>query len=341
LTGPDPDGERRPDEPDRDPPARPGTSTFTIEGRAAPALFVVGWLGSLMGLGLLFVSLQAGGGLAGSGLFITALVLLSVGLVTAAGSQGIERRARGVAAFAGPSPVLVFFAFVPAFILGTVAIATPLAIVGIELEGPTRILLAATVQLLVYVGLVRLLVVDTRALSWAAMGFRGSPRSILGELAIGASWALPVIVLTAIVAVLLGSLLRVEPEGPLPPAGEPVGFAVNLIVAALIAPFGEEIFFRGFATTAWVRALGPARGIVRGGLFFAVVHVLTIEATATGEGAALALIAFLTRVPVGLVLGWLYVRRDSIWAPIGLHAAFNGALIVLAELATRSLPPTG
>ena len=47
---------RRPAVPaDPPPPAgpdRPGASTFTIEGRSAPALFVVGWLATLLGLGL-------------------------------------------------------------------------------------------------------------------------------------------------------------------------------------------------------------------------------------------------------------------------------------------------
>src|SRR4029078_7658335 len=30
--------------------ARPGSSTFTIEGRSAPGLFVVGWIATLAGL---------------------------------------------------------------------------------------------------------------------------------------------------------------------------------------------------------------------------------------------------------------------------------------------------
>ncbi len=34
---------------------------------------------------------------------------------------------------------------------------------------------------------------------------------------------------------------------------------------------------------------------------------------------------------VALVLGWLYVRTGSLWAPIGLHATYNAVLIILAE----------
>jgi membrane protease YdiL (CAAX protease family) len=32
----------------------------------------------------------------------------------------------------------------------------------------------------------------------------------------------------------------------------------------------------------------------------------------------------------------VYARRGSLWAPIGLHAAFNGILLVLADFAVRS-----
>src|SRR5207253_609227 len=85
-------------------------------------------------------------------------------------------------------------------------------------------------------------------------------------------------------------------------------------------PIGEETFFRGFATAAWARVYGPTRAIVQGALFFAFVHVLTIAAADFSEGTRQALIAFVVRVPVALALGWLFLRRRSIYAPMGLHA---------------------
>ena len=39
----------------------PGGSTFTIEGRQAPALFVVGWLATIMGLAMVLIALLGGG----------------------------------------------------------------------------------------------------------------------------------------------------------------------------------------------------------------------------------------------------------------------------------------
>ena len=74
------------------PVARPGATTFTIEGRAAPALFVVGWLASLLGLGIVMVAMMSGGSVGGSLLFLVGLTVLAIGLVAGAGSQAIEER---------------------------------------------------------------------------------------------------------------------------------------------------------------------------------------------------------------------------------------------------------
>ena len=315
---------------------RPGASTFTIEGRQAPALFVIGWLATMLGLGAVAVGLLAGASPASPILLVVGLVILAVGLIAGAGSQGIERRARGATAYPGPSPVLVFASSVPTSLLAVVMLGVPMAVVGMEVDGPLGRLASVVVQALVYVALIRLLVVDTRALSWADMGIRRPDRGAVVELVGGALWAAPVILLTIPVAVILGSIFPVTPVSPLPPAGETVGFAINLLAGAVVAPIGEELLFRGFATTAWARDLGPRRALVRGALFFAIVHVLTISGSSAGEAAGLAIIGFASRIPVALALGWLFLRRGSIWAPIGLHAAFNAILLVIGEAALRS-----
>ena len=104
----------------------------------------------------------------------------------------------------------------------------------------------------------------------------------------------------------------------------------------MIAPIGEEIFFRGFSLTAWERTLGWRAALVRSALFFAFVHVLTVGGSSFGDAAAKALIAFVARIPVALALGCVFVQRRSIFAPIGLHATYNGLLLLIAELAMQS-----
>ena len=318
-------------------PGRMGTSTFTIEGRSAPALFVVGWLASVLGFGLVLVAVLSGGGAAWLGLVIVGLVLLSIGLVAAAGSQGIERRVRGMAGYAGPSPLLVFAASFPVSVLAVIAVGLPLGLAGVPLDGPFAALLSVALQAVVYITLIRLLVVDTGALGWREMGLRAPDLSAIGEMIGGALWAAPVIVATIPVSLILLAIFPVTPESPLPPTGEAVGIALSLVAGALVAPFGEEVLFRAFATTAWVRGVGVRQGVLRAALVFAVAHVLTTSGTSAGDAFGLAVVGFGTRVPIALALGWLFVRRGTIWAPFGLHAAFNAVLLVIAEVADRPI----
>jgi membrane protease YdiL (CAAX protease family) len=318
-------------------PSRVGVSTFTIEGRSAPALFVIGWLATLLGFGMIAIALLSGDTTAGRVLLIVGLLPLSIGLISAAGSQGVERRVRAVLPYVGPSPFLVFAAILPVSILAGVLVALPLHALGMPLDGPLAALVAVTVQAVVYVWLVRLLVVDTGALGWREMGVLALDRSALGEMGGGALWAVPVIGATVIVSGVLLSLFPVRPVSPLPPTGEPVGFALSLLAGVIVAPFGEEILFRAFATTAWVRGLGVRRGVIQAALIFAFAHVLTVSGTTAGEAFGLAIVGFGSRIPIALALGWLFVRRRTMWASFGLHAAFNGILLVIAEVASRSL----
>jgi membrane protease YdiL (CAAX protease family) len=324
------------EEPPAGTPPRLGTGYFTIEGRAAPGLFVVGWLATILGLGIAIVGWLAGGGTGGLIVLGVGLASLSVGLLAAAGSQAIERRARGGHAYAGPSPILLFAASIPVTYLVLLVVGAPLAALGADPARPVVELLLVGIQAVVYIALVALLVVGVGALTWREMGFGRSARGALEDLAWGAVFAGPVIGITIVVSALLVGILQVAPEGPLPPTGEPSGLVLHLIAGAILAPLGEEVVFRGVATTAWARSFGARAGIVRSALFFAVVHVLLVGGASLGEAAALAVVGFAARLPVALALGWVFLRRRSIYASIGLHAAFNAVLIVLSEAAASA-----
>jgi membrane protease YdiL (CAAX protease family) len=168
------------------------------------------------------------------------------------------------------------------------------------------------------------------------MGLRRQGQQTLADLAWGAVFAGPVIGLTIVLTAILVSILRVTPESPLPPTGELGGLLLHLIAGAVIAPVSEELLFRGVATTAWVRRYGIWPGILRAALFFAIAHVLLLGGTTVGEAVGVAIVGFVGRLPVAIALGWVYVMRRSLWAAIGLHAAFNGILLVFAHLAIQS-----
>lgn len=317
-------------------PARPGLTTFTIEGRAAPGLFVVGWLATLLGAGAVAVGVLGGGSLGAGLLFALGLALVTIGLLAAAGGQAIERRASGGHRWAGPSPVLVFacgFALAQLLAVGVSVVLRPL---GVDLPRPAEDLLRVAIPSASVLAVVSLVVVGTGALSWTSMGLNRDARQALADLAWGAVIAGPVILATMVVASVLVSLLRVTPESPLPPTGELGGLLVHLMAGAVIAPVSEEVLFRGVATTAWVRRFGVWPGILRGALFFAVAHVLLLGGSTLSEAVAVALVGFAGRLPVAIALGWVYVRRRSLWASIGLHSAFNAVLLLVAHVATRS-----
>jgi membrane protease YdiL (CAAX protease family) len=160
----------------------------------------------------------------------------------------------------------------------------------------------------------------------------GALALLAGLALVGSLLAVPIMFLAGLLALVLSQFLAL-PEAVLPPTRDALGALLNLVAGAVIAPIAEEIFFRGFATTAWLRALGPSRAILRGAVFFAFVHVLTIGGDSFGEGIERAAFAFIVRLPVSLALCWIFVRRGTLSSAIGLHATYNAIPLLLAPFA--------
>jgi membrane protease YdiL (CAAX protease family) len=312
-----------------------GLTTFTIEGRHAPAIFVVGWLATLVGIALTATVSFGASGLAGAALSLASLFALSVGLVLLAGSQTIERRAAG-ATYAGPSPLLVLLAVLAVWRLAGFLVGVLLLPIADRIPIAVGDLIGAIVTGLVFVGVVRLTIVGPGVLRWPDMGWIGARAEALRGMLGGAVLAGPVILVTSIVAVVLTSLMGVTPPSPLPPTGTAPGLVLHLLAGAVVAPVAEELLFRGFALTAWRRFVGARGAIVRSSIVFVLAHVLFVTGESFGETVRVALVAGAARLPVAFALGWLYVRTGSIWGPIGLHAAFNAILILIGETATAS-----
>lgn len=312
-------------------PARTlGLTAFTIEGRRAPGLFVVGWLGILVGVGLLAIGLMGGTGIAAALLSVAAYAALSIGLVLLCGSQTIERRAAG-AAYAGPSPVLVFLAVVATSRLAGYVVGVPLLAVADSVPVAVGDLLAVIVQAVVFLGIVRLTVVGPGVMSWSGMGLQRPTGELFRSLLGGAVFAGPVILVTAVIALVAVQVVGVVPPSPLPPTGTTSGLLLHLLAGAVIAPFYEEVLFRGFALTAWRQTVGTRGAIVRSSILFVLAHMLFVGGDTFREAVSLAFVGGVVRIPIALALGWLYVRTGSLWGPIGLHAAFNGILIAIGE----------
>ena len=315
---------------------RPRRGIFELEGRAAPGLYLVAWGLVVAGLGAIFVALAVGGGSGPAVAFVIGLAALGLGLAAGAGSQALQRRADG-SVYAGPSPVAVFVA---AFLL-TLVVGFAVGALNILPEGPLATLASVLISATVSLGLVAVVVVGSGALDWRDMGLRlpgPGEGSLLADVAWGIALAVPALFGAAFLAAILIALLGVAPTAPLPPARDPGGILVNLLVAAVLAPLWEELFFRGFATTAWARTAGPRAAIIRGAVFFALIHVITLAGSDFGTAIRIALIAFVIRLPVGLVLGWVFLRRRTLVAPIALHATYNAIPVLLVALGAAATP---
>ena len=142
----------------------------------------------------------------------------------------------------------------------------------------------------------------------------------------------PVMLLTAmpaIIAFLAGSdfVWRLV-KGPSP--GHPVLVALTegpdlwqvvalFVMAGLVIPFFEELFFRGFIQTSLMRTGSPAAAIIAQGVLFGLVHMAL-------PTSVVSLTIF------GMALGYAFYRTRSLVSCFLMHAAFNLMNLTLTVL---------
>jgi CAAX protease family protein len=133
-----------------------------------------------------------------------------------------------------------------------------------------------------------------------------------------------VIVVGGLLTVLLQTISgeHVEPPEQVGEHLPAIGTAITIVYAIVIAPIGEELFFRGVLFRSlrdrhgfWVGAVGSAIG-------FGLIHFIPGSAI---DAALLMIVMFLT----GIALCFLYERRRTIVAPLAAHVTFNVIGIVL------------
>jgi membrane protease YdiL (CAAX protease family) len=326
--------DRPPDQPKPPAPGPPGGRIFSLEDRPAPALYLVAWLLSVGGAAMLLVTTQAAPSTGRTIAVLAAAAALGLGLSVAAGYQVIARRDRAPRWYRGPSPLL---AFGVVLVVSAIAAGLLAGTGAIDVERPIGFLLGLALVAATYVAVVWLFAVRTGALTWAEMGWPtiGPDRLRRSLRAVGI--AVLVIVPTTFGVLVLGGLvglaLGVEAPSVVPPAATSGEALAVALAAAVVAPVGEELFFRGFALTAWARDLPERSALIRSAAFFAIVHIANIQATTFREGASQAVLQLVVIVPLGLVLGWLFLRLGIVAAIAG-HVTYNSLLLGLLLLGT-------
>jgi membrane protease YdiL (CAAX protease family) len=210
----------------------------------------------------------------------------------------------------------------------------------LDLETPAGVLFSLTVGTAVYAVLVLGLVVRPGALSWADMGWprrdppadpgsaSAAPTRYVRDVAIAMGVVAPTYIGSAFLGGLLAMALGVTLTSPLPAPSSSMETVATILGALFLAPIGEELFFRGFALTAWWRDLGARAALVRTTLLFAVVHVLNVSSSTPDEFLRMAILQVVVILPVGYVLGRLAISRGMVAAIAG-HATFNGIALFL------------
>jgi sodium transport system permease protein len=109
-----------------------------------------------------------------------------------------------------------------------------------------------------------------------------------------------------------------EEQGLTPTGWQPAhaaAFAASCVVLVLVGPFVEEATFRGLGFSLLV-PYGQVLAIMATGLLFGLAHGLI-------EGLPIL-------VALGIGLGWLRARTDSLYPGFLVHALFNGIALAYA-----------
>ena len=321
--------------------SRPGL--LQLAGREAPALYVIGLLATVVGVSALVAGIAG----AGVGLVILALVLVGVGGIALSGASALQRRVDTPAAgWRGPGPLAIFWTTIPWALLAQLLVAAMLTAVGAAtaLRTPLGTLALAAASNAATGLIIGLVVVGSGAVRWRDLILAtpaASPKTmpppdrrggLAGDLFWGVALALPIMTAAGLFATLVMNGTGVSAPVVLPPAMGALDLAANVLTAGLIAPIGEELLYRGVIAQAWGRQSSARRAILFSAIVFAFAHTLTVGGTSVADAASVAAVAFLVRLPLGIALGWLWIRRRSLIATIALHASYNLAIVAVVAL---------
>jgi CAAX protease family protein len=257
-------------------------------------------------------------------LILAGLVVLGVGSsvwVLAPAFQGAEAARRDLG-----SHRLEFGGWLTSLVLiGLVALPASLILrVGPELTLGTFVVsaLATDIPLLIFI-YIRLIMPG--ALTWSDLGLKPLPLGYVLTMGLS-SGVVGLFVIGAIGALLsrvglgtnqLEQFQFVLRQGP-------AALAVFLVAAAVVAPFVEELFFRGFLFGVYCRRQPVWLAYVVSSVLFTILH---LEPTRMNlqQMAGLSIGIFL----LALLLAWLYHYTGSLYPGMIAHAVNNAAAALL------------
>jgi uncharacterized protein len=185
-------------------------------------------------------------------------------------------------------------------------VAIPFALAGADLDSGGFIIVGTVVQDAVMIAAAYFLTADLGSPTPRTFGLRPFRSSALG-------WVFAAFVtyltLTSIYTVLVDPPSEQLPSG-LEDADKDVLLALATgMLLVVVAPFAEELFFRGFLYQSFRNSFGVLPGALLSALIFGAIHF---------EFFKLVQLAIL-----GVILALLFEKTGSLWPPIILHAVNN------------------
>jgi len=102
------------------------------------------------------------------------------------------------------------------------------------------------------------------------------------------------------------------------------GFAVNMLMIAVIPAIGEEMLFRGL----FQRLFGE---------WFKNIHIAILLAAFLFSAVHLQFYGLLPRMMLGIMFGYLYFWTGTLWAPVFAHFLNNGAAVLVSYLSNTGV----
>jgi uncharacterized protein len=214
-------------------------------------------------------------------------------------------------------PWFALVGFVGALMATLIAVGVIAAVAGIDPEddSPALTILATLVQGLFFVGVALVLARSVAPPRPWHFGLRRAPIGrALGWTALG---MVGFYVVTAIYAALLDPSVEQEVTESLGAEDGTLGLIAAGLMVMVVAPFVEEIFFRGFFYRALRTRFPILLAAAIDGLVFGLIHY-------DFEGAD-GLLLLPPLALLGVILCLVYERTGTLWAVIGMHA-FNNAV---------------